>query len=186
MLKHIANIETVDELINILEQFRGKQVLCCGSGNCVVYRDDKFIIIDDNSILEDALIFSNYEDIVRHVTTEYENDSVELSGAFFDFYCKGLSGNELLKAYRDIQDEINGDTVCRIKDIVVDENNCVTGGTIIPLYEDALNGMVPQHLTAEEWLRSLDGSNIYRLMDLETAIDDESKIESAILLNFVW
>lgn len=186
MLKKLQNVETVDELIAVLEPFRGKQVLCCGSGNCVVYRDEKHIIIDDNSILEDALILSSYEDIVKHVMTEYESHSDELSGAFFDFYCKNVSGNDLLRAYHDIQDDINGDVVCRVTDLVVDEDNLVSGGTIIPLYEDELDGMVPEHITAEEWLRSLDGKNIYRLMDLETTIDDDTKIVSATLLDFVW
>ena len=55
------------------------------------------------------------EDIYRKVYHDYLHDDVELSSSFFDFEVSAPK-SELLRAYAELQDTINGDTVIRLRD----------------------------------------------------------------------
>lgn len=56
-----------------------------------------------------------WEDIYRKVYKDYLHDEVELCGAFFDFEVSAPK-SELIRAYAELQDTINGDTVIRLRD----------------------------------------------------------------------
>jgi hypothetical protein len=56
-----------------------------------------------------------WEDIYRKVYKDYMHDEVELCGAFFDFEVRAPK-SELIRAYAELQDTINGDTVIRLRD----------------------------------------------------------------------
>ena len=58
---------------------------------------------------------TNWEDIYRKVYKDYMNDDVELCGTFFDFEVSAPK-SEILKAYAELQNDLNGDTVIRLRD----------------------------------------------------------------------
>ena len=60
-------------------------------------------------------MLTNWEDIYRKVYKDYMRNDVELCGSFFDFEVSAPK-SEILKAYAELQDIINGDTVIRLRD----------------------------------------------------------------------
>jgi hypothetical protein len=56
-----------------------------------------------------------WEDIYRKVYKDYMSDDVELCGEFFNFEVSAPK-SDLLKAYAELQETINGDTVIRLRD----------------------------------------------------------------------
>ena len=60
-------------------------------------------------------MLTNWEDIYRKVYKDYLHDDVELCGAFFDFDVSAPK-SELIKAYAELQETINGDAVIRLRD----------------------------------------------------------------------
>jgi hypothetical protein len=60
-------------------------------------------------------MLTNWEDIYRKVYKDYLHDDVELCGEFFDFEVSAPK-SELLKAYAELQETINGDTIVRLRD----------------------------------------------------------------------
>lgn len=58
-------------------------------------------------------MLTNWEEIYRKVYTEYMHDDVELCGAFFDFEVSAPK-SELLRAYAELQEAINGDKVIQL------------------------------------------------------------------------
>lgn len=63
-----------------------------------------------------------YDEIYDKVKTDYMNDSVELNGLFFDFEVNATY-ETLLKAYTDLQHDINGDDVLHLSDIEIYNND---------------------------------------------------------------
>lgn len=60
-------------------------------------------------------MLTNWEDIYRKVYKDYLHEDVELCGAFFNFEVSAPK-SDLLKAYAELQDTINGDTIIRLRD----------------------------------------------------------------------
>ena len=60
-------------------------------------------------------MLTTWEDIYRKVYKDYLHDDIELCGEFFDF---GVSApkSELIRAYAELLDTINSDTVVRLRD----------------------------------------------------------------------
>lgn len=60
-------------------------------------------------------MLTTYKEICSKVYLDYLHDDVELCGEFFDFEVSAPK-SELLRAYADIQETINGDAVVRLRD----------------------------------------------------------------------
>jgi hypothetical protein len=60
-------------------------------------------------------MLTTWEDIYSKVYKEYLRDDVELCGEFFDFDVSAPK-SELIRAYAELQETINGDTVIRLRD----------------------------------------------------------------------
>lgn len=60
-------------------------------------------------------MLTTWEDIYRKVYKDYFHNDVELSGAFFDFEVSAPK-SELIKAYAELMETINCDTVIRLRD----------------------------------------------------------------------
>lgn len=73
-------------------------------------------------------MLTNWEDIYRKVYHDYLHDDVELCGEFFDFEVSAPK-SELLKAYAELQETINGDTVIRLRDATEIPSLCDRGAT---------------------------------------------------------
>lgn len=56
---------------------------------------------------------TNWEDIYRKVYNDYMHDYIELCGTFFDFEVSAPK-SELLRAYAELQEVINGDKVIQL------------------------------------------------------------------------
>lgn len=62
-------------------------------------------------------MLTTWEDIYRKVYKDYLHDDVELSGTFFDFEVSAPK-SELIRAYAELMETINCDTVIRLRDAI--------------------------------------------------------------------
>lgn len=99
----------------------------------------------------------------------------------------GYKGIDLLETYRELQKMTNGDSVVRVSDLKLFRNPSrkVVGGKIESLDNGQLEDIVTEK-TFEEYIRSLNGTGLYRFHELKTNPDDPTVIESGQLLDFIW
>lgn len=65
-------------------------------------------------------IYTDAADIEDYIFDEYRNYDSELNSLYFDFEVDGLTQAELLELYASIQEQINGDSVMRLTDVVLE------------------------------------------------------------------
>ena len=68
-------------------------------------------------------IYTNTGDIEDAIFADYRKYDTELNSLFFDFEVDGITQAELLELYASIQEQINGDAVMRLTDVVLEGDN---------------------------------------------------------------
>lgn len=92
-------------------------------------------------------VYTDPQEIENKVLDDYRENDVELNSLFFDFDVK-LEKKALIEIYASLQHIINGDTVMRLENPIIeqiDENACNIWGTEMELipegkYEDIYEG----------------------------------------------
>lgn len=141
-------------------------------------------------------VYENKEDVYKRVIDDYRKNDTELNGLFFDFPVK-MKAKDLLQVYTDIQHDINGDYVVRLKDFRIvtseDSEDSVIIGTEVDLipegeYEYTYEGNMRDFL--EYFNGEVEETGLCRIMDLEEDIQDfEIKTlnkTSGFLLDFLF
>ena len=115
---------------------------------------------------------TNYKDICSKVYLDYLNDDVELCGEFFNFEVSAPK-SELLRAYADVQETINGDAVICLRDVTempdIRDRGATThiSGFMVEDKDDKMSEVYTGNM--RDFLESLSGqeqeSGWYRLSD---------------------
>ena len=127
---------------------------------------------------EAIYVYTGIEEIKNKVYEDYKKESTELNSLFFDFYVKAPK-KDLLEAYAEIQDTINGDKVMRLENPKIkgsdDRSRIIISGNevdLIPegMYEDIYEGNYKDFLESFNYKES--GTGLCRVMDVEKKEDN--------------
>ena len=126
------------------------------------------------------------EKLYQYILDDYHKYDVEFSGAHLDFEVSGLKGIELLELYARLQKTINGDDVVRSSKLLYldEESGEIKEGNIEDLDNGSLNDIVNGNY--EAFIRSLENTGVYRIMDMETDETDDSRIVGGIKLDLIF
>lgn len=108
--------------------------------------------------------------VINKIIADYHNDSTELNINFFDINVK-MSEKDLVTAYIEIQNKINGDLVAHLSDATITPDNHISGTTDpIEYYTDEFFGSYKDFL---EQFAEKNGSHggktgWFRITDPET------------------
>ena len=128
--------------------------------------------------------------IYDQVLAEYEKYDTELSGNFFDFVMENVTMAELLREYRDLQADINGDTVAFVSELTIMEDNKIISGremdfeqTMKQYFLDQI--VIPNDMSMRTALMLVTPPNIYRIMDAEHEEPGSDRLTGGELLSFL-
>lgn len=130
------------------------------------------------------MIYTSISEIKQRVYDNYHAEDTELNSLFFDFEVANIPEKELLEAYAELQMQINGDYVVRLKPLQI-KNDIVTG-IEVPLipehtYENLYSGNLKDFLEYFNQLEEKTG-----LCRVDILCEHENGQSSGELLQFIW
>lgn len=123
-----------------------------------------------------------YDSIYKY----YWSDTCEFSSTHLNRRIWNISEISMLETYAALQKNINGDDVVRIENLCFNvDTRKITHGKILPLDNEKLYKTYTELETVNfrYFLQSLDGTGVYRVMDL--VVDEEDNIVSGELVDFI-
>jgi hypothetical protein len=135
-------------------------------------------------------MLTTWEDIYRKVYKDYLHDDVELCGSFFDFEVSAPK-SELIRAYAELMETINCDTVVRLRDAIEVPSICgietIVSGFEWDETDDTLSEIYTGNM--KDFLESFNNrereTGWYRLTGYEEVFHDFTSMSGGTKLCFV-
>lgn len=127
--------------------------------------------------------FSDVQKLKEHILNDYMNNAEEFSSGFFDgIIVVNISGEELLKMYEELQGELNGDYLVRLKN--EDKKLDTVSGEVLELYVPELKQAYTGHLAAViRSFETLGEGTIYRV---DSYNEKHGMLEPTEYMDFVF
>ena len=131
---------------------------------------------------KDKNVITRYVQLYDYIISEYYNHSVELNSEYFDIQVD-MRKRDILRAYKKLQYDINGDAVVQLKSEVIFDENKIAGINLTfakdKQYSQRYKGNCKDFL--EDIMNNESKHHFYRLMDEER----NGNIIGGIKLDFI-
>lgn len=142
---------------------------------------------------EDNIVYTSADDIINKITTDYTNNSVELSSAYFDFNVR-LSSVMLLNIYIELVEHFNDDKVVWIKEIDNVVSKSVEGSQCFGAMGNITYPVIPPEYHDYEYcgkysdflLTVKNDANLYGLLRLANPEMLDDDVILGRIVDFIW